>query len=51
MDKVWKSLESFHNRAARRTAGKMPYEVGEEWIYPSLEDAREDVRLCTIQHW
>ena len=50
-DKVWKVLESFHNRAARRIARKMPYKVGEVWIYPPLEEAREDAGVYTIQHY
>jgi len=49
-DKVWKVLESFHNRAARRTTRKMPCEVGEMWIYPPLEEATEDAGVRTIQH-
>jgi len=49
-DKVWKVLASFHDRAARRIARKMPYEVGEVWIHPPLEEAREDAGVHTIQH-
>jgi len=29
----------------------MPYKVREEWIYPPLEEAREDVGVYTIQHY
>jgi len=50
MDKVWKVLESFHNRAAGRIARKMPYKVREESICPPLEEAREDAGVHTIQH-
>jgi len=47
---VWKVLESFHNRAARRIARKMPCKAGEVWICPPLEEAREDARVSTIQN-
>jgi hypothetical protein len=50
-DQVWKTLESFHNRAARRIANKMPHKVGDDWIYPPLEEAQEEAGLYTIQHY
>jgi len=49
-DKVWKVLESFHNRAAQRIVRKMPCKVEEEWMHLPLEEAREDVAVYTIQH-
>ena len=50
-DKVWKTLESFHNRAARRISRKMPYKVGEDWVYPPIAEAREEAGFYTIQHY
>jgi len=49
-DKVWKVLASFHNGAARCITRKMTYKVGEVWIYPPLEEAREDAGVHSIQH-
>ena len=50
-DKVWSTLEGFHNRAARRIARKMAHKVGDDWIYPPVDEAREDAGLYTIQHY
>ena len=50
-DQVWKTLESFHNRAARRIARKMAYKVGDAWVYPDIDGAREDAGLYTIHHY
>ena len=46
-----KVLEGFHNRVARRIAGKMPYYVPTEdrWVYPPTGEALEIAGLYPIQ--
>eukprot|EP00978_Attheya_sp_CCMP212_P044431 scaffold310270_cov55-Attheya_sp.AAC.1 len=47
------ALEGFHRRVAHRIAGKQPYFCREtdEWIYPPIEKALEEVGLWPIKKY
>lgn len=46
-----RALTSFHHRVARRISGRMPYLRRGEWVYPSIEEAREAAGLFKIDHY
>ena len=52
MDVIMKVLEGFHNRIARRIAGKTARKVGEEgWEQPPMEEALEAAGLWTTKYY
>ena len=48
---MMKVLGTFHNRVARRLAGKMAYRVRQTWVYPPLAEALDSVGLAPIQEY
>jgi hypothetical protein len=48
-DTMYKVLDSFHHKVARRITNSMPKLVGGEWVYPSLAKAMKDAGLHSIR--
>ena len=50
-DRMKKTLEGFHTRAARRITGIMPRRLGGEWVYPSTTTVLKKAGMFSMEHY